>query len=294
MSWRVTVPCSRAQGEAIAEADDLFPASLIPPVVVADEPDPAKPDDWLLHAYFDAVPTDAELERLRELGRGDPHVEELAETDWVTMSQSGLQPIRAGRFFVHTPTYRSRPPGAIAFEIDAGLAFGTGQHATTAGCLDALDHLERKGYKFANVADIGTGTGLLAYAALALWPAAKCIATDIDPIAVDVARENASINGVKLGHGAGELLLATAEGMDSPLLSARAPFDLIIANILAGPLIELAPDFARALASGGTVMLAGLLDTQADAVTAAYEAEGMSLATRGAGEWPVLVLRKNG
>ena len=294
MSWRVTVPCSRAQGEAIAEADDLFPASLIPPVVVADEPDPAKPDDWLLHAYFDAVPTDAELARLRELGRGDPHVEELAETDWVTMSQSGLQPIRAGRFFVHTPTYRSRPPGAIAFEIDAGLAFGTGQHATTAGCLDALDHLERKGYKFANVADIGTGTGLLAYAALALWPAAKCIATDIDPIAVDVARENASINGVKLGHGAGELLLVTADGMDSPLLSARAPFDLIIANILAGPLIELAPDFARALASDGTVMLAGLLDTQADAVTAAYEAQGMSLATRGAGEWPVLVLRKNG
>ena len=294
MSWRVTVPCSRAQGEAIAEADDLFPASLIPPVVVADEPDPAKPDDWLLHAYFDAVPTDAELARLRELGRGDPHVEELAETDWVTMSQSGLQPIRAGRFFVHTPTYRSRPPGAIAFEIDAGLAFGTGQHATTAGCLDALDHLERKGYKFANVADIGTGTGLLAYAALALWPAAKCIATDIDPIAVDVARENASINGVKLGHGEGELLLASADGMDSPLLSARAPFDLIIANILAGPLIELAPDFARALASDGTVMLAGLLDTQADAVTAAYEARNLSLATRGAGEWPVLVLRKNG
>ena len=294
MSWRVTVPCSRAQGEAIAEADDLFPASLIPPVVVADEPDPAKPDDWLLHAYFDAVPTDAEIERLRELGRGDPHVEELAETDWVTMSQSGLQPIRAGRFFVHTPTYRSRPPGAIAFEIDAGLAFGTGQHATPAGCLDALDHLERKGYKFANVADIGTGTGLLAYAALALWPAAKCIATDIDPIAVDVARENASINGVKLGHGAGELLLVTADGMDSPLLSARAPFDLIIANILAGPLSELAPDFARALASGGTVMLAGLLDTQADAVTAAYEARNLSLATRGAGEWPVLVLRKNG
>ena len=294
MSWRVTVPCSRAQGEAIAEADDLFPASLIPPVVVADEPDPAKPDDWLLHAYFDAVPTDAELERLRELGRGDPHVEELAETDWVTMSQSGLQPIRAGRFFVHTPTYRSRPPGAIAFEIDAGLAFGTGQHATTAGCLDALDHLECKGSKFANVADIGTGTGLLAYAALALWPAAKCIATDIDPIAVDVARENASINGVKLGHGAGELLLVTADGMDSPLLSARAPFDLIIANILAGPLIELAPDFARALASDGTVMLAGLLDTQADAVTAAYEARNLSLATRGAGEWPVLVLRKNG
>ena len=110
------------------------------------------------------------------------------------MSQAGLQPIRAGRFYVHTPMYRGVPPGTIAFEIDAGLAFGTGQHATTAGCLAALDKLERDGARFANIADIGTGTGLLAFAALALWPEAKCIATDIDPVAVDVARENAAIN----------------------------------------------------------------------------------------------------
>ena len=101
---------------------------------------------------------------------------------------------------------------------------------------------------FTNIADIGTGTGLLAFAALSLWPDARCIATDIDPVAIDVARDNAAINGVKLGHGAGELLLAVADGMDSPMLAARAPFDLIIANILAGPLIELAPDFAKALA----------------------------------------------
>jgi ribosomal protein L11 methyltransferase len=207
------------------------------------------------------------------------------------MSQSGLQPIRAGRFFVHTPTYRSAPPGTIAFEIDAGLAFGTGQHATTAGCLEALDSLAIKGCKFANVADVGTGTGLLAFAALALWPDARCIATDIDPVAVEVARENAAINEVKLGHGAGELLFAVADGMDSPMLAARSPFDLIIANILAGPLVELAPDFAKALAPGGTVILAGLLDTQADTVASAYEALGLMLQERGSGEWPVLVLR---
>ena len=103
---------------------------------------------------------------------------------------------------------------------------------------------------FTNIADIGTGTGLLAFAALALWPEAKCIATDIDPVAVDVARDNAAINGVKLGHGSGELLLAGADGMDSPLLAARAPFDLLIANILAGPLIELAPAFAQATRAG--------------------------------------------
>jgi ribosomal protein L11 methyltransferase len=260
-------------------------------VIVADEPDPSKPDDWLIHAYFERPPTEHDLALLRNLGSGDAHVEELPESDWVTMSQEGLQPIRAGRFFVHTPMHRARPPGTIAFEIDAGLAFGTGQHATTAGCLEALDILEHNGCRFTNIVDVGAGTGLLAFAALALWPGAKCIATDIDPVAVEVARDNAAINGVALGHGAGELLLATADGMDSPMLAARAPFDLIIANILAGPLIELAPDFASALTPGGSIILAGLLDSQADGVAAAYEKLGLSVVSRGAGEWPVLVLR---
>ena len=172
----------------------------------------------------------------------------------------------------------------MAFEIDAGLAFGTGQHATTAGCLAALDLLERNGCKrFTNIADIGTGTGLLAFAAMALWPEAKAIATDVDPIAIDVTRDNAAINRVPLGHGPGELLLAVADGMDHPLIAARAPFDLLIANILAGPLIDLAPAFAKSVAPGASVVLAGLLDTQADAVIAAYEAEGMKLVERGDG-----------
>ena len=136
------------------------------------------------------------------------------------MSQAGPQPIRAGRFYVHTPM--SAPDAdAISFEIDASLAFGTGQHATTAGCLAVLDRLERDGARFANIADIGTGTGLLAFAALALWPEARCIATDIDPVAVDVARDNAAINRIRLGHGGGQLLLGVADGMDSPLLAAR-------------------------------------------------------------------------
>jgi ribosomal protein L11 methyltransferase len=135
---------------------------------------------------------------------------------------------------------------------------------------------------------------LLAFAALALWPDARCIATDIDPVAIAVARDNAAINGVKLGHAAGQLLLAVADGMDSPMLTARAPFDLIIANILAGPLVELAPDFARALAPGGSIILAGLLDTQAAAVSAAYQASGFSEMERTPGEWPVLVLRGGG
>ena len=294
MSFRVTVACNRAQAETVPDADH-FSGSPNPPVLVADEPDPANPDDWLIHAYFEHSPTVEELNALRSLGSGEPpRVEELGEADWVTMSQAGLQPIRAGRFYVHTPMYRSAPPGTIPFEIDASLAFGTGQHATTSGCLEALDKLEREGARFRNIADIGSGTGLLAFAALALWPEAKCIATDIDAVAVDVARDNAAINGVKLGHGAGELLLAEADGMDSPLLAARSPFDLIVANILAGPLIELAREFANALAPGGTIILAGLLDTQADAVIASYESLRIGLRDRGSGEWPVLVLRSNG
>jgi ribosomal protein L11 methyltransferase len=293
MSWRVSLDCTRAEAEALPDASDLFPDVDNPPVLVADEPDPAKPDDWRIHAYFDRQPGWEELKALESLAaESDPVIERLdASTDWVTVSQAGLNPIRAGRFFVHTPThYKDRPADAISFEIDAGLAFGTGQHATTAGCLAALDRLEREGKSFANIADIGTGTGLLAFAALALWPQAKAIATDVDPVAIDVSRDNAAINGVKLGHSAGELLLAVADGMDSAMLAARAPFDLIIANILAGPLIELAPDFARALAPGGTIILAGLPDTQADAVIHAYEAVRMKVVKRGEGEWRVLVL----
>lgn len=289
MSFRLTIRCTRAQGEAIGAMDDLPGFGDHAPVLVADEPDPAKPDEWFIHAYFDRRPTVEELAMLVGLGIGPPKVEQLGEADWVRMSQDGLQPIRAGRFHVHTPTHAPHPD-AINFEIDTGLAFGTGQHATTSGCLVALDKLEEGGARFTSIADIGTGTGLLAFAALALWPDARCIATDIDSQAINVARENAAINGVSLGHGKGELLLAVADGMASPLVSARSPFDLIIANILAGPLIALAPDFARALAPGGMVLLAGLLETQADAVIAAYEAEKMKVTERGEGEWCVLVL----
>ena len=290
MSYRVTLACTRAEAEALPDSDHLFPYSDSPPVIVADEPDPHAPDDWRIHAYFTDRPTDDELTRLATLAAGaTPDIEQLGEEDRVTRSQAGLEPIRAGRFFVHTPSH-APDPAAINFEIDAGLAFGTGQHATTAGCLAALDRLEASGKRFANIADIGTGTGLLAFAALKLWPGAKAIATDIDPISIDVTQDNARINAIPIGHAPGELLLAVADGMDHPMLSVRAPFDLLIANILAGPLIELAPSFAKAVESGASLILAGLLDRQADAVIAAYEAQGMTLTNRGEGEWCVLEL----
>ena len=291
MSWRVTLHCTRAEAEAVPDSDHLFQFSDSPPVLVADEPDPHAPDDWRIHAYFADQPTTQELVLLgRMAANAQPEVEHLGEDDWVTMSQAGLDPIRAGRFFVHTPSHLP-DDHAINFEIDAGLAFGTGQHDTTAGCLAALDRLEVAGRSFTNIADIGTGTGLLAFAALALWPQAKAIATDIDPIAIDVTADNARINQVAIGHAPGELLLAVADGMSHEMLVARAPFDLLIANILAGPLVELAPSFAEAVAPGALVVLAGLLDSQADAVVAAYEAEGMTVIERNPGEWCVLMMQ---
>jgi len=292
MSWRVTLHCSRAEAEALPESEELFPFAEAPPVIVADEPDPHAPDDWRIHAYFADQPSRDDLAALGTLAAGAaPEVEHLGEDDWVTISQAGLEPIRAGRFFVHTPMHRDAiPEGATAYEIDAGLAFGTGHHDTTAGCLAALDRLERSGKSFVNIADIGTGTGLLAFAALALWPQARGIATDIDPVSIEVTADNARINHVPIGHGEGELLLAVADGMEHEMLVARAPFDLLIANILAGPLVELAPSFAASVAPGATVILAGLLDTQANAVITAYEQQGMAVIERGAGEWCVLVL----
>ena len=180
MSWRVTLHCTRAEAEALPETEDLFAFSDAPPVIVADEPDPHAPDDWRIHAYFAEQPTTQELVLLRRLAKdGEPEVEHLEDTtDWVVKSQSGLEPIRAGRFFVHTPMhYVDRPTDTVNFEIDAGLAFGTGQHDTTAGCLAMLDRLARQGAAPRNIADIGTGTGLLAFAAMHLWPAAKMIAS---------------------------------------------------------------------------------------------------------------------
>lgn len=295
MTWRVTLPCTRAEAEALGE--DIAPFALLeaPPVLVTSEADG---ESWRLDAYFEDKPDAAMLKRLVALvpsaagTKAKP--ERVADEDWVTLSQQGLEPIRAARFFVHTPTHRHEvPPDTIAFEIDAGLAFGTGQHETTTGCLFALDRLKQEGASFAAVADIGTGTGLLAFAALRLWPAARAIASDVDPLAIEVAADNAAINGVPLGRARGQLEVAVAAGMEHPRLKARSPYDLILANILAGPLVDLAPALAAALAPGGRLVLAGLLDHQAARVAAAYRREGLAAAfSLRRGDWPTLVMRK--
>jgi len=294
-AWKVSLPCTRAEAEALKEDIPQFAALDSPPVLMTSEADG---EAWRMEAYFEAAPSEEDIALLRSLAPSGqdaaPRVTRLEDADWVTLSQAGLEPIRAGRFFVHTPIHRGAvPPGAIAFEIDAGRAFGTGHHETTTGCLVALDRLRTVGTRVASLADIGTGTGLLAFAALRLWPAARAIATDIDPVAVAVAAENAALNGITLGRARGQLELAVADGMDHPRLEDRAPYDLLIANILAGPLVELASSLAGALAPGGRLILAGLLDHQAGAVAAAYRRQGMMAGGRiDRGEWPTLIMRK--
>jgi ribosomal protein L11 methyltransferase len=297
MSWVVSLPCTRAEAEALSGEVPVLEQLPQPPVVVTHEID-EEADQWQLDAYVDDRPEAELLTALQSLipsAKGKtPTVVQLPEEDWVTISQQGLEPVQAGRFFVHTSSFADRvPPGATSFLIDASQAFGTGGHDTTAGCLAMLDRLARQGTSPRNIADIGTGTGLLAFAALALWPRARTIASDIDPASIHVTRDNAAINHVALGRGGGQLALAVAPGTDHPAIRRRAPYDLVIANILAGPLITLAPDIAAATAPGGHAILAGLIARQMEPVLAAYRAHGFRLAARGgSAEWPCLLLIK--
>jgi ribosomal protein L11 methyltransferase len=298
MNWKVTLPCTRQEAEALHE-DDEWLALLEPtPTIVADELEAFNDSKWRLEAYFAEKPGNAVITsiqaRVPSAATAKAFVEKLPDEDWLVLSQQGLKPVHAGRFYVHTSTNKGEvPAGAIPFLIEASRAFGTGGHETTSGCLAMLDSLKRQGKYFDLIADIGTGTGLLAFAARHLWPRAYINASDIDPVSVEVTAANAETNNVPLGTGQGEIALCAASGTDNPLIRQRAPYDLVIANILAGPLIELAPSFSMILRGGGMLILAGLLDTQAASVVATYRKRGFRLQARtDNGDWPCLLLVK--
>ncbi|MEL6299052.1 MAG: 50S ribosomal protein L11 methyltransferase [Pseudomonadota bacterium] len=212
--------------------------------------------------------------------------EPVPDENWVAISQSALPPVEAGRFVVHGTHDRDRiPHGPLSIEIDAGEAFGTAHHATTYGCLIALSRIAN-GWHPARVLDLGTGSGVLAIAAARLWPRAAITATDLDADAVRIARENAVKNGV----GA-RVRPEMADGV--PTAGAGAAYDCVVANILAGPLIELATNITRATAPGGRLLLSGILLPQAPAVLAAYTANGFALARHDRVEgWSILTLRR--
>ena len=294
-SWKLTgfapKPVIQAALLAHDEIEDWDAELVISGRELAED----RPQEWVLEAWYPAKPGPVQKRALAGLfagGAPEFTVEKLPDADWLVLSQQGTEPIRAGRFHVHTPEH-APCAGAINLEIPASQAFGTGQHATTAGCLAMLDAMKRSGTVVRNLVDIGTGTGLLAFAALRLWPHALATASDIDAVCLPVVEDNAALNHVAMGARAGELTMVIAPGMDDPLLQARGPYDLLIANILAAPLIELAPDFARATLPGGNVLLAGLLETQERSVRRAYRMAGFRLAARLVnGDWSILWLRK--
>jgi len=271
------------------------PKAMIEAALIAHEDAPDWDDDIVLSGFEvakDSLDDEAAIRALFDGPAPELLSEALPDIDWITASQQDLVPIRAGRFCVHTPDH-APVAGAVNFAIPASRAFGTGHHETTAGCLTMLDYMRGQGVIARNMADIGTGTGLLAFAGLHLWPRAYATASDIDHACVGVVDYNCEINHVPLGAGAGELTMVVADGMADPVLAARGPYDLLIANILAGPLISLAPDFARALLPGGNLLLAGLLETQEPAVRAACRRAGLRLARRMvSGDWSILWLRK--
>ncbi|MDI7863808.1 50S ribosomal protein L11 methyltransferase [Rhizobiaceae bacterium n13] len=192
------------------------------------------------------------------------HREVIPDIDWIAKSLEGLKPVRAGRFLVHGSHDRDKvQPNDIAIEIDAGQAFGTGHHGTTAGCLEMIEQVVRS-RRVRNAMDLGTGSGVLALAVRKLKPV-PVLATDIDPIATRVARDNVRRNGVAEG-----IMLETATGFHSTVFRKHGPFDLIIANILARPLMKMAPQLAAHLAPGGSVILSGILAAQRWKVLAAY------------------------
>jgi ribosomal protein L11 methyltransferase len=296
-SWKITILGPRAQIQAALvaheDAADWDPDVVLSGSELADD----QPEDWRLEVYFGREPDAADHAAIAALFAGETPAmatEKLPASDWVTLSQQGLEPIRAGRFHIHTPDHPPLgEPGVWDFCIPASQAFGTGQHATTAGCLEMLSLMKSHGVVVRNLADIGTGTGLLAFAALQLWPRALATASDIDAGCIAVVLRNMALNDVPFGGAPGQLTMLEAPGLAHPLLQARAPYDLLIANILAGPLIALAPAFADALVPGGQLLLAGLLETQEPAIRTAYRQAGLRLAARRVkGDWSILWLRK--
>ncbi len=283
-------PLERAAADRLA---DHLQATLYPEAAATGtlEVDEAR-DLWIAESWYETEPDEAMLVDALARGGfspGDVEITALADIDWVRRSLEGLGPVEAGRFFLHGAHDRHRrPAGGIAFEVDAGTAFGTGHHGSTRGCLLALDALLKRA-RPRRVLDVGCGTGVLAIAAAKALKV-RTIASDIDPEAVRVATDNARRNGASA-----LLRTVTASGLSAPLIQRHAPYDLIFANILARPLVALAPAIAAATAPHGHVILAGLTRNQERQVLVAYRAHGLAPAFRiRLDHWSTLVLRRPG
>ena len=284
---QLSVPLSKEQAyalvDAVMERDDL--------ALNASAHEDEASGEWVFEATCDAEPdldSFAELARATLGGSVEFSVEPIdPEVNWVAKSLEGLAPVVAGGFYIYGSHETAPvPAGLTGIRIDAAQAFGTGHHETTTGCLEAIDRTLRR-HRPRAMLDVGTGTGVLAIA-LAKRLHTPVTASDIDPIAVTTARDNARDNGV------GPLLtVVEATGLDHRAIAARAPYDVIVANIIAGPLLALAPAIGRAAARGATIILSGILNKQAQRLVVAYQQQGMVLRQRIVKkEWTTLVLER--
>ncbi|WP_111558423.1 50S ribosomal protein L11 methyltransferase [Paracoccus sediminilitoris] len=276
----------REAAEALAEAcEDLTPEPVGTGVFEIEDGS----ERWEVGAYFTESPDEIGLALLAAAHGANPFViSELPEVDWVAHVRRELTPVHAGRFYVHGSHNADEiPDGVEPLWIEAAMAFGTGHHNTTKGCLEALDRLATEGFKATRIADIGCGTAVLAMGAARLWQV-TVLASDIDPVAVDTAAANVIANGLD-----GRVVCMEAAGFEHPTLEQAAPYDLVLANILKQPLIDLAGDMARNVAQAGKIILSGILTTQADEVVEAYGKTGFTLDRRDdQGDWTTLVLTR--
>ncbi|MGR3484014.1 MAG: 50S ribosomal protein L11 methyltransferase [Paracoccaceae bacterium] len=241
---------------------------------------------WEVGAYVDGPPDPVALALLKAAFGVSFALSEIPDVDWVAHVRRELSPVEAGRFVVHGSHDADRvPEGRTGLLIEASMAFGTGHHGTTLGCLLAIEALSGRGFAPGRVLDLGCGTAVLAMAAVHAF-GVDAVASDIDSVAVDVARVNVAANGLD-----GRVRCLVAEGFGDPELDG--PWHLVLANILMGPLIDLAPDMAARQPEGGMAVLSGILNEQADRTAAAFEAAGyMREGTARHGDWTTLTMRR--
>jgi ribosomal protein L11 methyltransferase len=290
---KMSVACDEAAARRVADiiVETFDPAETAAAAFEATPGENWTPGQWVVEAYFGRAPDEAAVRELVGLAAGpaaaaQAHFGRVESRDWVAASLAGLHAVRAGRFLLHGSHDRAAQPNDLAIEIEAALAFGTGHHGSTRGCLLLLDRRARRG-RPKSILDIGTGSGVLAIAAAKLFRR-SVTAGDIDPVAVAAARANARQNGV------GALVRpVVARGLGHPALQDGAPYDLVFANILARPLRQLAPKIGSVLAPHGEVILSGLLACDVAAVVAAYRDQGLALVTRlDLDGWASLAMRR--
>lgn len=283
---QLSVPLTKDQAYALVDAvmmrEDI--------AITASAHENEETGEWVFEATCDAEPDIAAFNAIaREVLGGEVSfaVEAIDPTvNWVAKSLEGLKPVLAGGFYVYGSHEDAPPPGVTGIKIDAAQAFGTGHHETTTGCLEAIDRVLKR-RRYTSMIDVGTGTGVLAIA-LAKRTHLPVLATDIDPIAVETTIENARDNGVSR-----HIIAIEATGLDHRQIVAGAPYDLVVANILAGPLVALAPAVRKVTQMGATIILSGILNTQANRVISAYGLQRIVLKQRiEKKEWTTLVLER--